>query len=170
MNPRPTSLAEVARRAPDQHAFEFELSDFLHEFAREGDYEKLTERPPILRRPLGNRLGAGCLPGRGSCVSCSQAGLPRSRLDARSGAHLARTMVRKSRPSYARPSAGGKPRGVSGAQSVCFVQRSFGGLTPNGSRPSPTPHCRPNPPPAEPTHARPRVPGPLNETARSANR
>lgn len=56
MNPRPTSLAEVARRAPDQHAFEFELSDFLHEFAREGDYEKLTERPPILS-PLGNRPG-----------------------------------------------------------------------------------------------------------------
>jgi hypothetical protein len=39
----------VASRASDGSAFEFELSDFLHEFAFDGSYERLTEPPPILR-------------------------------------------------------------------------------------------------------------------------
>ena len=49
MEPRPKSLAEVARRSADAHAFEFELADFLHEFAFRGDMAMLTEQPPILR-------------------------------------------------------------------------------------------------------------------------
>ena len=54
MTPRPKSLAEVARRASDGLAFEFELSDFLHEFALDGSYEKLTE-PPFILRDLGEK-------------------------------------------------------------------------------------------------------------------
>lgn len=47
--PRPKSLAEVARRAVDARAFEFELADFLHEFALRGDEAMLTEPPAMLR-------------------------------------------------------------------------------------------------------------------------
>lgn len=47
--PRPDSLAEIARRAVDARAFEYELADFLHEFARRGDAGMLTEEPSVLR-------------------------------------------------------------------------------------------------------------------------
>ena len=55
MTPRPHSIAEVARRATDARAFEFELADFLHEFAFRGDAAMLAEPPVILghRYPLG---------------------------------------------------------------------------------------------------------------------
>jgi hypothetical protein len=49
MTPRPDSLAEVARRASDARAFEFELADFLHEFALRGSEEMFSEQPVILR-------------------------------------------------------------------------------------------------------------------------
>lgn len=47
--PRPDSLAEIARRAVNARVFEYELADFLHEFARRGDAGMLTEEPLILR-------------------------------------------------------------------------------------------------------------------------
>ena len=49
MQPRPDSLAEVARRAADERAFEFELADFLHEFAFHGDEGMLAAEPALLR-------------------------------------------------------------------------------------------------------------------------
>lgn len=49
MEPRPDSLSEVARRAIGGSAFEFELSDFLHEFALRGNQDMLTGPPAILR-------------------------------------------------------------------------------------------------------------------------
>jgi hypothetical protein len=52
MIPRPASLAEVSRRALDARAFEYELADFLHEFARAGGEAMLTEPPPLLRERL----------------------------------------------------------------------------------------------------------------------
>ena len=47
IEPRPGSLAEVARRAAAGGSFEFELADFLHEFAFRGEESMLTV-PPIL--------------------------------------------------------------------------------------------------------------------------
>jgi hypothetical protein len=47
--PRPKSLHEVARRAADGGSFEYELADFLHEFALRGNIDMLTESPPLLR-------------------------------------------------------------------------------------------------------------------------
>ena len=57
MQPRPQSLAEVARRAVDARAFEFELADFLHEFALRGDAAMLIEPPELLR----DRFEAGAV-------------------------------------------------------------------------------------------------------------
>ncbi len=50
---RPQSLAEVARRTADGESFEFELSDFLHEFASRGTAAMLTEPPCELRAKYG---------------------------------------------------------------------------------------------------------------------
>ena len=58
MEPRPSSLAEIARRAADATAFECELSDFLHEFAFRGDAAMLAEPPILLRDRFA--LGAIC--------------------------------------------------------------------------------------------------------------
>lgn len=54
--PRPQSLAEVAERATDAPTFEFELADFLHEFARSGSAEMLAVAPAMLveRLELGH--------------------------------------------------------------------------------------------------------------------
>ena len=52
VSPRPKSLAEVAQRADSARAFEFELADFLHEFALRGGEAMLTEAPLILRERL----------------------------------------------------------------------------------------------------------------------
>jgi hypothetical protein len=49
MIPRPSSLAEVAARASGAHSFEFELADFLHEFALRGNEAMLREQPVLLR-------------------------------------------------------------------------------------------------------------------------
>ena len=49
MLPRPNSLAEVADRATSAPAFEYELADFLHEFAFRGVAAMLTEPPLLLR-------------------------------------------------------------------------------------------------------------------------
>ena len=52
MQPRPHSLAEVASRAKEvatDRAFEYELADFLHEFAARGDEAMLCDQPPLLR-------------------------------------------------------------------------------------------------------------------------
>ena len=46
---RPQSLADVAQRAVDELAFEYELADFLHEFARLGNAEMLADAPGLLR-------------------------------------------------------------------------------------------------------------------------
>ena len=46
---RPASLAEVARRAIAGNSFEFELADFLHEFAVRADAAALTDQPVLLR-------------------------------------------------------------------------------------------------------------------------
>ena len=56
MTPRPHSLAEVARRTTDARTFEFELADFLHEFAFRGDATMLVETPALLaeRCPRGS--------------------------------------------------------------------------------------------------------------------
>ncbi len=55
MIPRPHSLAELAIRAASATAFEYELADFLHEFAGCRDAAMLAESPPLLRDrlPLG---------------------------------------------------------------------------------------------------------------------
>jgi len=55
MKPRPDSLAEVAGRAIATGSFEFELAEFLHEYARRGEVEMLRETPTLLRDcfPLG---------------------------------------------------------------------------------------------------------------------
>ena len=45
---RPDSLAEVSRRTADERAFEFELADFLHEFAYHSDEGMLAEVPALL--------------------------------------------------------------------------------------------------------------------------
>ena len=49
MTPRPHSLAEVASRTTDARTFEFELADFLHEFASRGDATMLAEPPAVLQ-------------------------------------------------------------------------------------------------------------------------
>jgi len=49
MNPRPTSLAEVASRALVGNSFEFELADFLHEFNFRGHTSMLEEKPILLQ-------------------------------------------------------------------------------------------------------------------------
>lgn len=46
--PRPSSLAEVARRVAAGSVFSFELADFLHEFSARGTVEMLTEEPELL--------------------------------------------------------------------------------------------------------------------------
>jgi len=60
MTPRPDSLAEVARRTTDTRAFDFELADFLHEFALRGGEDMLAEPPVLLRErcPAGAVLDA----------------------------------------------------------------------------------------------------------------
>lgn len=55
MQPRPHSLAEVASRAIEvstDQAFEYELADFLHEFAARGDEAMLRDPPPLLSGTL----------------------------------------------------------------------------------------------------------------------
>lgn len=52
MTPRPCSLAEVSQRAQEGESFEYELADFLHEFAFRGEITMLTARPAILRDQL----------------------------------------------------------------------------------------------------------------------
>ncbi len=54
MEPRPSSVAEIARRTCAGRSFEFELSDFLHEFARQKDYGMLTEPPVLLGKLVRN--------------------------------------------------------------------------------------------------------------------
>lgn len=49
MEPRPASIAEIAHRVAAGASFRFELADFLHEFARRGDFEMLREEPLLLR-------------------------------------------------------------------------------------------------------------------------
>lgn len=49
IEPRPGSLQEVAQRAAAGGSFEFELADFLHEFARRADPSMLSEEPVLLR-------------------------------------------------------------------------------------------------------------------------
>ncbi len=49
IKPRPASLAEVASRTLDARTFEYELADFLHEFAFRGGKGMLAERPKVLR-------------------------------------------------------------------------------------------------------------------------
>ena len=56
MQPRPQSLAEVAGRSTDARSYEYELADFLHEFAFRGKLDMLTEQPPVLRERFA--LGA----------------------------------------------------------------------------------------------------------------
>jgi hypothetical protein len=55
IGPRPHSLAEVARRTNDARDFEYELADFLHEFALRGDAAMLCDPPELLhdRCPQG---------------------------------------------------------------------------------------------------------------------
>ncbi len=56
--PRPHSLAEVARRSTDSRAFEFELADFLHEFAFRRDFRNqmsMLEEAPSPLHHLGPR-------------------------------------------------------------------------------------------------------------------
>lgn len=56
MQSRPHSLAELARRAVEEgtdQAFEYELADFLHEFAARTEREMFAERPPLLRDTFG---------------------------------------------------------------------------------------------------------------------
>ena len=83
--PRPKSLAEIAARAADAGAFEFELSDFLYEFALYGNEAMLTTaRGPSKPERDGGR--PRCLPGG---VSYGPAWLLRAALDAPTGAHIA---------------------------------------------------------------------------------
>ena len=49
MTPRPQSLAEVARRSAANSPFEFELADFLHEFALHPSASMLAESPGFLQ-------------------------------------------------------------------------------------------------------------------------
>jgi len=49
IKPRPGAIAQVAQRAAAGGSFEFELADFLHEFAFRGEESMLTEEPPLLR-------------------------------------------------------------------------------------------------------------------------
>lgn len=53
MLPRPSSLAELARRSVDARTFEYELGDFLHEFTARPAEAMLTERPELLRDRAG---------------------------------------------------------------------------------------------------------------------
>jgi hypothetical protein len=55
MTPRPHSLAEVASRTREPLDFEYELADFLHEFASRARQDMLKEVPPLLsdRLPKG---------------------------------------------------------------------------------------------------------------------
>lgn len=48
MQPRPSTLSQVACRAQTGQAFEYELADFLHEFAFRGHENMLLEEPPVL--------------------------------------------------------------------------------------------------------------------------
>lgn len=48
MTPRPGSLAEVSQRSTQGESFEYELADFLHEFAFRGEIAMLTEAPALL--------------------------------------------------------------------------------------------------------------------------
>jgi hypothetical protein len=57
MQQSPESLAEVANRAVDASSFEYELADFLHEFAANGGDGMLSESPVILR----DRYSAGAV-------------------------------------------------------------------------------------------------------------
>lgn len=52
MTPRPYSLAEVARRAMRGESFEYEIADFLHEFAYRGEIAMLAEPPALMCDPL----------------------------------------------------------------------------------------------------------------------
>ena len=54
MTPRPDSLAQVALRATGACAFEYELADFLHEFARRGHIDMLTASPELVRDQFEN--------------------------------------------------------------------------------------------------------------------
>lgn len=56
MQPRPDSLAEVARRSSDFRTFDFELADFLHEFARCQSPAMLLEQPTLLRDQFQNGI------------------------------------------------------------------------------------------------------------------
>jgi hypothetical protein len=55
MTPRPHSLAEVARRTAAGESFEFELSDFLHEFQLRGEVAMLLEEPVLLQESSPSR-------------------------------------------------------------------------------------------------------------------
>ena len=49
IEPRPRSIAEVALRSLNGRSFEYELADFLHEFARCGNNLMLAESPAFLQ-------------------------------------------------------------------------------------------------------------------------
>ncbi len=54
MTPRPNSLAEVASRTTQGSSFQFELADFLHEFARVGSEAMLSDQPQLLDGTVPN--------------------------------------------------------------------------------------------------------------------
>ncbi len=49
MKGRPKTIADVAARSASLRDVSFELSDFLHEFQREGAPESLADEPALLR-------------------------------------------------------------------------------------------------------------------------
>ena len=121
MQSRPHSLAELARRAVEEgtdQAFEYELADFLHEFAARTEREMFAERPPLLRDTFG----------KGSIYDAYLAAIavyfsgkfhwPTPDLPA--GTDFTGAVVRHSRPSHESPVTGRKPGSVSRAESVCF--------------------------------------------------
>ena len=109
---RPQSLAEVARRATDGGSFEFELSDFLHEFALRGTAAMLAEPPARLRdiHDMGDvqdaylAAVATYLAGRIGCAAPSWTHLPERTLSrpwfAQPGRHMRATLLVESPAAF----------------------------------------------------------------------